>query len=117
MSYNFQEDASINLSTKRKNEYQSDKINKGVVSIGSNKSLKDSGYPAYKEARINKLRELYEKCEPTYEYHWKLPAGETDGRKSVRTEKIIGEDISPFDLPNFEELMPKKEDYLDRYIG
>jgi len=30
-------------------------------------------------------------------------------------EKIIGEDISPFDLPDFEELMPKKEDYLDKY--
>ena len=114
---NFQEDASMHLPAKRKDEYQSNKVNKGIVSVGSNKTLKESGHPEYKKARINKLRELYEKCEPKYEYCWELPAGETDGRRSVRTEKIIGKDISPFDLPNFEELMPKKEDYLDRYIG
>jgi|TARA_R110000765_G_scaffold425379_2_gene538219 hypothetical protein len=125
MPHNFQEDANIqNLHSsnphggaKRKDEYQSNKANKGVVSIGSNKTLRESGHPEYKKARIDKLRELYEKCEPKFEYYSKLPAGETDGRKSVRTERIIGEDISPFDLPNFEELMPKKEDYLDRYIG
>jgi hypothetical protein len=115
MPHNFQEDANIqNLHSsnphggaKRKDEYQSNKANKGVVSIGSNKTLRESGHPEYKKARIDKLRELYEKCEPKFEYYSKLPAGET----------IIGEDISPFDLPNFEELMPKKEDYLDRYIG
>lgn len=119
MLHNFQEDLNIqklHLSS-RKNEYQSNKVNKGVISIGSNKTLRESGHTEYKKARTDKLRELYEKYEPKFEYYWKLPTGETDGRKSVKTERIIGEDISPFDLPNFEELMPKKEDYLDRYIG
>ena len=30
-------------------------------------------------------------------------------------EEIIGEDISPFDLPDLEEQMPNWEDYVDKY--
>ena len=41
-----------------------------------------------------------------------MPAGETDGRKAMRVEKVIGEDVSPFDLPDFNEQMPKIEDYI-----
>ncbi len=115
MSQNFQEELVAHLSVRNRRDYQSNKVNKGIVSIGSNRTLRDSGHPQYMEARVNKLRELYEQCEPQYEYYYQLPQGETDGRKSIRMEKIIGEDISPFDLPNFEELMPKKEDFLDKY--
>ena len=115
MAQNFQEELAVHLSVRNRRDYQSDKVNKGIVSIGSNRTLRDSGHPQYMEARVNKLRELYEQCEPQYEYYYQLPQGETDGRKSIRMEKIIGEDISPFDLPNFEELMPKKEDFLDKY--
>ena len=95
--------------------YQINRPNKGIISIGSARTLKECGFENYKQARVEKLRDLYAELEPDYEYYYELPEGETDGRKSVRMEKIIGEDISPFDLPNFEELMPKKEDYLDKY--
>ena len=115
MSHNFQEEMAVHLSVRNRSDYQSNKVNKGIVLLGSNRTLKDSGHPEYMKARVDKLRELYEQCEPEYEYYYELPEGETDGRKSVRMEKIIGQDISPFDLPNFEELMPKKEDYLDKY--
>jgi hypothetical protein len=67
----------------------------------------------YMKDRVNKLRELYSKHEPEYEYEWILPEGETDGRKSIKTEIIVGEDISPFDLEDFEELMPSIEDYIE----
>jgi len=95
--------------------YQLNRPNKGVVSIGSARTLKDCGFEQYKQARVDKLRELYAECEPDIEYYYELPEGETDGRKSIRMERIIGEDISPFDLPDFEELMPNWEEYVDEY--
>jgi|TARA_R100000315_G_C5138420_1_gene79164 hypothetical protein len=95
--------------------YQLNRPNKGVISIGSARTLKECGFEEYKQARVDKLRDLYAKLEPDYEYYYELPEGETDGRKAVRMEKIIGEDISPFDLPDFEELMPNWEDYVDEY--
>ena len=61
--------------------------------------------------RVNKLKELYETHTPKRTYKWVMPKGETDGRKAKRIETIVGEDISPFDLPDFEEMMPKPEDY------
>ena len=61
--------------------------------------------------RVNKLRELYDQYTPERTYKWVMPKGETDGRKAKRYEIIVGEDISPFDLPDFEEMMPKPEDY------
>jgi len=45
-----------------------------------------------------------------------LPKGETDGRKSIIIEEIIGKDISPFDLPDFNEQMPKSSDYIQKYM-
>ena len=45
-----------------------------------------------------------------------LPKGETDGRKSIVVEEIIGKDISPFDLPDFREQMPKASDYIQKYM-
>lgn len=63
--------------------------------------------------RVEKLRELYEKHKPEIKRIWVLPRGETDGRKSIVVEEIIGEDISPFDLPDFEDYMPKLIDYIN----
>ena len=63
-----------------------------------------------------KLTELYEKHSPEIKKTWVLPKGETDGRKSIIVAEIIGEDISPFDLPDFEEQMPKASDYIEKYM-
>ena len=103
------------LTTLSLSSYQINRPNKGIISIGSARTLKECGFEDYKKARVEKLRELYSKLEPDYEYYYELPEGETDGRKAVRMEKIIGEDISPFDLPDFEDLMPNWEDYVDEY--
>ena len=67
----------------------------------------------YMAARVEKLRELYDKYTPERTYLWVMPPGETDGRKALRVEQLVGEDISPFDLPDFEEQMPKIEDYIE----
>ena len=77
------------------------------------KRVSSESYEKYMSDRVEKLRELYEKYEPDYEYYYQLPKGETDGRKSVRMERIIGEDISPFDLPDFEQIMPSIDNYID----
>ena len=61
--------------------------------------------------RVNKLKELYETHTPKRTYKWVMPKGETDGRKAIKVETIMGDDVSPFDLPDFEEIMPKPEDY------
>ena len=91
--------------------------NSKLCSIGSSKTLSESGYDEYREARVEKLKELYEKHTPETKKHWVLPHGETDGRKSIVVEEIIGEDISPFDLQDFEEQMPNWEDYINKYRG
>jgi len=63
--------------------------------------------------RVDKLRELYEKHTPNTVFEMIMPAGETDGRKAIRIERVVGEDISPFDLPDFRQQMPKIEDYIE----
>tara|TARA_Y100000310_G_scaffold344177_1_gene455554 strand:+ start:1979 stop:2305 length:327 start_codon:yes stop_codon:yes gene_type:complete len=65
----------------------------------------------YRQARVEKLKELYEKHRPEIIKTWVLPPGETDGRKSIVVEEIVGQDISPFDLPDFEDQMPSRKDY------
>lgn len=65
----------------------------------------------YMQDRVDKLRELYEKHSPNTTFEMVMPAGETDGRKAMRIEKVIGEDVSPFDLPDFDKQMPNIEDY------
>ena len=69
----------------------------------------------FRHDRVEKLRQLYEIHTPQRTYKWVMPKGETDGRKAKRHETILGEDISPFDLPDFEEQMPKWEDYINKY--
>ena len=88
--------------------------NKNVVLLGSD--LKKTEEAKYRQARVEKLTELYEKHRPEIKKTWVLPKGETDGRKSIIVEEIIGEDISPFDLPDFEEQMPKASDYIEKYM-
>jgi hypothetical protein len=89
--------------------------NKGIISTGSARTLSECGFNKYRAARVEKLAELYEKYEPEIKRKWVLPKGETDGRKAKMEEEIIGEDISPFDLPDLEEQMPNWEDYVDKY--
>jgi len=95
--------------------FNSTNTNKGIISAGSARTLSECGFSEYRQARVDKLRELYEKHKPEIKKTWKLPKGETDGRKAIVEEEIIGEDISPFDLPDFEEQMPNWEDYVDKY--
>lgn len=64
--------------------------------------------------RVAKLRELYEEHTPEVQRKWVMPKGETDGRKAIVIEVILGEDVSPFDLPDFEDIMPKPTDYNER---
>lgn len=87
--------------------------NKHVISAGTVSNRTEA--LAYRRARVEKLRELYEENKPEMKWVWVLPAGETDGRKSVMTEEIIGKDVSPFDLPDFEKQMPKVSDYIQNY--
>tara|TARA_R110002020_G_scaffold258651_2_gene472438 strand:- start:2333 stop:2704 length:372 start_codon:yes stop_codon:yes gene_type:complete len=95
--------------------FQGKGVNKGIVSAGSARTLAECGFNDYKKARVQKLRELYSELEPEFEYEYKLPAGETDGRKCVKTEINSAEALSPFDLENFEELMPDWKDYVNKY--
>ena len=69
------------------------------------------GSEEYMSARAEKLRDLYEKMEPEYERvcTYKHP---TDGRKDKHELYEIKEGISPFELPDFEERMPKIWDYV-----
>ena len=77
--------------------------------------INDATYVQFRRDRVNKLRELYEQCEPEIERQWVLPKGVTDGRKAIVVEKIIGEDISPFDLPEFNTVMPHYIDYVEEH--
>ena len=89
--------------------------NKNVGAIGVARTLTECGFSKYRQARVEKLRELYERHRPEIKKTWVLPKGETDGRKSIIVEEIIGEDVSPFDLPDFEDQMPSWKDYVDKY--
>ena len=93
-----------------------DNNNTKLCSVGSAKTLAEAGFEDYKQARVEKLRELYEQYTPEVIHKWVLPKGVTDGRKALRIEIIVGEDISPFDLPDFKEQMPKEIDYIEQYI-
>mgnify|MGYP003655569771 FL=1 len=69
--------------------------------IGRMKKFSD-----YRGRRVKKLKELYEEMEP--EYHRICTyVDPVDGRRNAHELWEIEEAISPFDLPNFEELMPK----------
>tara|TARA_Y100000310_G_scaffold65019_1_gene60546 strand:- start:4710 stop:5033 length:324 start_codon:yes stop_codon:yes gene_type:complete len=64
-----------------------------------------SEFSDYRWQRVEKLRELYEEMEP--EYHRICTyVDHVDGRRNAHELWEVEEGISPFDLPNFEELMP-----------
>ena len=67
----------------------------------------------YMSARVEKLKQLYEEVTPKTTHKWVMPKGETDGRKAKKIETIVGKDISPFDLLDFEDRMPSVEDYCN----
>ena len=100
--------------TVSKNDYTKTANNNRPTKYRS-KSL--MGMNDFMRDRVEKLRELYEIHTPKRTYEWVMPKGETDGRKAKRHETILGEDVSPFDLPDFEEIMPKPEDYCVRNAG
>ena len=78
-------------------EYQ---LPKSQKNIGRMSELSD-----YRWQRVEKLKELYEKMEP--EYHRICTyVDPVDGRRNSHELWEVEEGISPFDLPNFEELMP-----------
>jgi len=76
----------------------------------------------YRKARAEVLRNLYEENKPDLEYIWIFPEGGMD--ESMLTKKglpdyrfahkeqiLSGDEFSPFDIPNLEDLMPNKEDF------
>lgn len=99
------------LDTMQSYLYKADtNTNKNVTRVGSDsKRLHEA---EYRQARVEKLKELYEQCVPEVEHKWILPKGVTDGRKAIKIEFIVGEDISPFDLPDFKDQMPSLIDYI-----
>ena len=82
----------------------------------ASKSLSEEEYQSYRAARVEKLRQLYEENPVEIKKKWVLPKGETDGRKAQVVEEVIGEDFSPFDMPDFEEQMPDWTDYINKYM-
>lgn len=90
--------------------------NRGIGSSHVSKSLSEKEYQSYRAARVEKLRQLYEENPVEVKRTWTLPKGETDGRKAQVTEELVGEDFSPFDMPDFEEQMPDWEDYINKYM-
>ena len=91
-------------------------VYRGIGSAGVSKSLSEEEYQSYRAARVEKLRQLYEENPVEIKKKWVLPKGETDGRKAQVVEEVIGEDFSPFDMPDFEEQMPDWTDYINKYM-
>ena len=83
--------------------------------IGASKSYKTrvSYLQPFFDKRVEVLRSLYEKYTPRFYKEWVLPEGETDGRKAVPVERYIDPPVSPFDVSEFNEVMPSIEDYID----
>ncbi|MAH45812.1 hypothetical protein CMI37_08270 [Candidatus Pacearchaeota archaeon] len=70
----------------------------------------------YLEDRVKKLTELYDKHEPPFEMvtDYDDPRVSSNGRYSYgMVEMNLEEGISPFELQDFNEQMPKLIDYLE----
>ena len=65
----------------------------------------------YRKDRIERLRELYAENAPEIKKD-RVGIGD-DKRKYPVIETIIGKDYSPFEIENFEEEMPRIEEYID----
>jgi hypothetical protein len=78
----------------------------------------DKGIRKYLEDRVKKLTELYEKHEPPFEVvkDYDDPRVGSSGRRSYGiVEMNLEEGVSPFELEDFDEQMPKLIDYLGEY--
>ena len=65
----------------------------------------------YMQSRADKLRELYETCQEQFEIELvKVYRDGNDRRQFTYQETYIGNPVSPFDLPDFHDIMPKVED-------
>ena len=75
----------------------------------------DKGIRKYLEDRVKKLTELYDKHEPPFEVvkDYDDPRVGSSGRRSYGiVEMNLEEGVSPFELEDFDEQMPKLIDYL-----
>jgi len=75
----------------------------------------DKNVRKYLNDRVKKLKELYEKHEPPFEIvtDYEDPRVSSNGRHSYgMVEMNLEEGISPFDLDDFEEQMPRMGDYM-----
>ena len=78
----------------------------------------DKDIRKYLEDRVKKLTELYEKHEPPFEIvkDYDDPRVGPTGRCSYSmVEMNLEEGVSPFELEDFDEQMPKLIDYLERF--
>ena len=76
----------------------------------------DKGIRKYLEDRVKKLTELYDKYEPPFEMvtDYDDPRISSNGRCSYgMVEMNLEEGVSPFELENFNDQMPKLIDYLE----
>lgn len=94
-------------------KYYTDSNNKSY-GRGRPKTKASSEEERYRKARAEVLRKLYEENQPEFKYIWVLPAGETDGRKSHKEQILEGNEFSPFNIPNLEDMMPNKEDFYGK---
>ena len=75
----------------------------------------DKNVRKYLSDRVKKLAELYDKYEPPFEMvtDYEDPRVSSNGRHSYgMVEMNLEEGISPFDLDDFEEQMPRMGDYM-----
>ena len=67
--------------------------------MGGRLKNKNNRQKLYMMKRAEKLRQLYVECEENFE----------------NQESTIGNPASPFDLPHFDDIMPKMEDSEKQY--
>lgn len=60
---------------------------------------KNNRQKLYMMERAEKLRQLYVECQENFE----------------NQESTVGNPVSPFDLPNFDDIMPKMDDSEKQY--
>ena len=78
----------------------------------------DEGIRKYLSDRVKKLTELYDKHEPPFEMvmDYDDPRVGATGRRSYgMVEMNLEEGVSPFELEDFNDQMPKLIDYLEGF--
>lgn len=65
----------------------------------------------YMQSRADKLRELYATCQQQFQIELvKVYKNGNDKRQFTYQETYVGNPVSPFDLPDFHDIMPKAGD-------